>query len=613
LLAVAASVAASVAAAAAPLRGQAAPVAGSATNAPIGDALDRALRDELARSMSGLRLGELDRPYFIAYRVDEIESLYASGARGALLGSGTVRARYLTVELRVGDYTFDNSNFYGGGGRGMISFGGRGDAFGATGELPLDDDYTALRRQVWLATDAAYKEALESINAKRAAAVNRMRTDSLPDFWRADIANTVDEAPMATIARADAESLVRALSATPELSALDGGGVRVRAMRTRVRYVNSEGTSYVGTQPIVEWSASGVTRGGDGTPLAATTTLQARSPSVLGDQAALRSDVRRLALRLDSLRRAPTVERYKGPVLFETRAAAQLFAESFAPALMGRRGMQSDVPGFAEFVERAQHPDGDSLLTGPGSRVLPAGVTVVDDATRDSIAGQPLLGGYAADDEGVLSTRTVLVEDGVLRGLLATRTPSEGATRSTGNRRGGGVGASNMIVESKGGVDEAELRRRLMAAVQKRGLPWGLVVRELASGGPGAFDDDPMAFFSAMSGRGGRRATAVYRVYPDGREELVRPMQLGGLTAATFRDIAATSRTLGVFHQPAGLGGGMMPFNMAMMRGGGSPALASFAVPSLLFEDVALGKAAGEPQKPPIIPAPGATRTGNRD
>ena len=564
------------------------------------DALGRAMRDELARSVKELKLADLDRPYFIAYRVDEVDGVMAMGTRGTLLGSNRARGRYLTVELRVGDYTFDNTGAF--GAMGFAGMRGRGSMLGeGDGELPLDDDYLAIRREIWLATDAAYKQALESLNAKRAAAVNRVKTDSLPDFWRDTATQTVDEQPLARMSIEQIESLVRALSGTRELAALDGGGVRMRVAGTRVRYVSSEGTAFLLARPTVELSASGTAQGTDGMAVAGTFTIFGRSPADLPSAAALAERMRALALHVDSLRKAPIVERYKGPVLFEGRAAAQLFADAFAPTLVGRRGQnQSDV--MSEFIERARGGDpADSEKGGAGSRVLPAFLDVVDDPTVAVLGDQPLLGGYKVDDDGVPGRRTRLVEGGVMKAVLATRTPVEGATRSTGNRRGFAAAPSNLIVESRESMEAAELRRRFLAAVQKHGLQYGLVVREIGGGAMGGYEDDPMMFMAAMSGRGGRRAAAVYRVYADGREELLRPMQISGVTASTFKEIVAVSRARTVLHQPVGFGGGMF---MMAMRSGGPASVASFAVPAMLFDDVSLSKQTGEPQKPPIIPPP---------
>src|SRR5215831_13908829 len=84
---------------------------------PAGDVVMRAMQDELARSMKKLVLENLQRPYFVAYRAVETEGCSATASFGALVNSncepaGTAVSRTLAVEVRVGDYARDNSNFF---------------------------------------------------------------------------------------------------------------------------------------------------------------------------------------------------------------------------------------------------------------------------------------------------------------------------------------------------------------------------------------------------------------------------------------------------------------------------------------------------------------------
>ena len=138
------------------------------------DVVMKAMRDELDRSMKQLQLEQLEKPYFISYHVQDRTSLDTSATFGALLSGGLARARYLTVQVRVGDYQSDNSNF--------MTYPPQANGLTENVLLPLDDDYQELRRQIWLATDTAYKAALEMLSRKRAALENRKARENLPDF-----------------------------------------------------------------------------------------------------------------------------------------------------------------------------------------------------------------------------------------------------------------------------------------------------------------------------------------------------------------------------------------------------------------------------------------------
>ena len=124
------------------------------------DVLLKALKDEMNRSMEKLQLKDMEKPYYIEYAVDDAETFIIKAAFGAIVESDHDRDRMLRVGLRVGSYDFDNSEFA--GGRSPFSMIG-----GRPTQLVLEDDYAALRHDMWLATDRAYKQALEQLAAKR--------------------------------------------------------------------------------------------------------------------------------------------------------------------------------------------------------------------------------------------------------------------------------------------------------------------------------------------------------------------------------------------------------------------------------------------------------------
>ncbi|MGH7675170.1 MAG: metallopeptidase TldD-related protein, partial [Gemmatimonadales bacterium] len=395
-----------------------------------GDAVLRAMRDELARSTTELRLDTLPKPYFVAYRVEEIEHAEVSASLGSLLSSEEIRLRRLTVELRVGDYAFDNTNFFGmpGGPSGVL----RG--FGGAVSLPLDDDYREVRRQLWLATDAAYKAAVEDLGRKRAALQGRVASEYVPDFSREERTSVRDEVAVPRPSRAAAESLVRDLSAlfrhVPEVHrsvAEWQGGV------VRTWYLNSEGTSFVRTWPWVGVHVRASTQAADGRELEDFVAARGAAPADLPGRAELVTGVRELAARLTRLRQAPLAEAYNGPILFEGQAAAELFHQVFAPRLVSSRRPVSDHPMFDRFAEREENP----FLDRVGGRVLPRFLSVTDDATTRRAEGRALWG-FRVDDDGVPAQATRVVERGILRTLLTARVPVRGHPRSTGNRWGDG-------------------------------------------------------------------------------------------------------------------------------------------------------------------------------
>lgn len=571
--------------------------------------VSRAMRDELARSMEKLRLPQLDKPYFIAYRVHEARGLEAAATCGSLLTSSDddSRLRTLAVELRAGDYTFDNSNFVA-----FPSFspGTIRPQFGFS-ELPLDDNYLEIRRQIWVATDGAYKQAVEQLAAKKAALQNKTRVGELPDFSKEEARQTVDVDPAIQMKRSDVETLVRKLSKLlGTMPGLNSSMVSLSVSNGRSLYLNSEGTFYEKSHPVVTLSVAASTQAADGMKLGDSITLYANLRERLPPDDRLAARVEEMGGELKSLRDASVLGNYNGPVLFEGPAAAEVFASVFSPALAGQRkpisGMGEMGAIFARFPEFA----GSSFVGKIGARVLPDFLNVVDNPTLSVYNQEPLFGSYKVDDDGVVAHETRLVEGGILRTLLTGRTPVEGVTHSSGNRRGGGPIPSNLIVEAKQGLDEKEMKNRLLEIMKSRSLDYGIVVRKIGGEAGASMEEQAMAMFSTITGQPGA-GTAVllaYKVYPDGREEMIRGAHLSGMSAESFKGIVAASKSATVYNSPH-----MPQFNFSSSfffslgaEGAAWPSLpiVSYAVPSLLFEDLSLAKPAQETPKPPFSDPP---------
>ena len=552
----------------------------------------KAMRDELARSMERLKDAKLETPYFIAYRVRERQTQFAAATLGSLLQSNSSHSRWFAVEIRVGSAALDNTNF--------VSAGFQ--PFTGTVQLPLDSDYREMRRNMWLATDAAYKQAVENLARKRSALQNRNRTEDLPDFSPRKPATGVDDRPAVVVPRVEMERLVRELSAVfRNQPAVHSSQVSSGMVNTSDYYVNSEGSWFTRTVPQVVVNGEAGTQAADGLPLEDYYAVYARDWKSLPAQEELLGRTRELGERLARLQEAPLLERYNGPVLFEEQAAAEIFGQAFAPRLLAARRPFSDNANMERAVASVESPFLDKL----GSRVLPDFLTVSDDPTATLRNGTLLFGSYKLDDDGVPSGPKTLVENGELKTMLATRVPVRGIAEGFGNRRGSSAMPSNLIVTTAKGLEEKELRAEFLKLVAKRGREFGVVVRRV--GNPAfRYQRDLLASLEAGN-RGEDRvepAILAFKLYPDGREELIRNAQLAGISAAAFRDIVAVSQTAPVYTAPfnsrgAGfsLAGGTTPNDVSVP-------LVSWVVPSMVLDDVTVRKPAGEIPKPPIASRP---------
>jgi predicted Zn-dependent protease len=562
------------------------------------DVAMRAMKDELGRSITQLQLQKMDKPYFLAYRMEEINQHSISAMLGSLTQEQPSHMRMIGVEVRVGDYALDNSNYVS-----LRSFGGgMAGMFSSIGQAPLDDDYQQIRRSFWLATDSQYKKALEDLSAKRAALEMRKHTDDVPDFSKETPATEL-EPPEKTRASDELKTLARDISAvfrnTPEIYS---SSVDLEYRNYYTRYVNSEGSSFTRAQPLFKLQINAQTQAPDGLPISDSMELYGRTIADLPAKDALVSRTRAMADRILKLRAAASLERYNGPVLFEGDAAGEVFAQQFATGLMAVRTPLSDDPRFEMFFNQMMSQlGGASFVDKIGGRVLPEFLSISDNPLLSDYKGSRLLGGSKIDDDAVKTRETKLVEHGVLKTLLASRVPVRAIPHSTGSRRGWGPAPSNLFVTSEKSATNDELRKELLRLAKDRGLDFGVVVRRVGGGAAASFVK-MASKMAQQDGQGTGSLAEVYKLYPDGHEEFVQGVEIAEMLPSTFKNIVAVGDTPFVFTDEFIPRLGAL-FSMGVSASSDVP-IVSCVVPSMLFEEVSLIKSQGPFPNPPVSPSP---------
>lgn len=561
------------------------------------DAVFKAMRDELGRSVEKLQVEKLEKPYFIAYSVQEWSVVGASASFGGLIDSNEQHRRNLTVEVRVGDSSLDNTSYLSPFSRptGVVRM------YGGTLTLPLDDDYAEVRRQIWLATDAAYKKAIEDLSKKRAYLQNKTRSDDAPDFTREGAHTTLDTPAPVLLKPAEAEAWVKSLSLLfRELPEVATGSVRMEASNLLTRHLNSEGTSFTRLTPLVSCVVSAATQAADGTPLDDFVTAYGRSVADLPSRDSLARQVREMGARLSARRQAPALDTYNGPVLFEGQAAAELVAQVLAPRLLAIRPPIVDEPRLESSVSSLANPFVDRL----GSRILPEFLSVSDNPLLTGHAGTPLVGGSKVDDEGVPARETLLVEGGRLKTLLSTRSGVRSIRQSSGSRRGAGPQPSNLVMTASKGLSEADLRQELLKLAAGRGQPFGVIVRRVGNASLRVVRD-PASFFGFAGGPPNptrvEAGLVAYKVFPDGHQELLRGVEIVGLGPEAFKDVVAASEVGSGYSAPFRSPWSQLPL---ALPGGRGETLVSLVTPWLLFEEVNLTKPPGDIPQPPVVKHP---------
>jgi TldD protein len=573
----------------------------------------RAMRDEMARAKTRLELkipGTQDpvRPSYVEYRLLDLDVREVAAEFGTLLSSTHTRNRYMNVEARVGSYKLDSSNFVGEEGfRGFI---------GSTGQVGIDRDYNSLRQDLWIATDQAFKEAVETFSRKQAYLSSLARQSDIDDFSKVDSIQQI--APLAKPDWSNRNWDQEARESSATLRAFP------QVYESRVTYYLVYATEYLltseGTEIRANRSFAGIEAGlntlaGDGMQLNNFYAAYASAPADLPAVDAVRKNLNVAGSELMALRAAPVAQDYTGPVLFEARAAAPLLAQVLGPAMNGARPPLAFQPVVEQLLSGL---GGKSDWVGRiGARVLPQSVTLVDDPGAKDFRGAPLLGGFAVDEEGVRAQKVTVVENGNLKELLMSRRPGPDSNKSNGHGRAAFLNdakptMSNLFFTANETLSPADLKKKFLDECRAEKLSYCLIVRQMDNPSLSLLHQEDfselLASFGGGAGTGDRLPLLVYRIYPeDGREEMIRGSRIVGLNTRALRNLSGVGSDNFVYNymqsQVNGFAGTALgAFGSA---NGGLPA--STVAPSLLFDELEVRGARGEPKRLPLLPAPALT------
>ncbi len=520
----------------------------AAHTAAKGDGLLEALLTELDRSKTQLKMDQVQTPYYIEYRVNELEDIGAEAAFGALRENQHMHVRVLRVVVRIGDYKQD-------------SYFGRGQ--GESSILPLDNDPIALRHQIWLATDDAYKAAGQAL-AEKQAAMKQFSADPNPvdDFAKAPQMIAIE--PTASL-KIDEAAWKRTLE---EVTSLYKEYPDVQSVTASARFsaineylVNSEGTVTRSGKTTYNVQLSSSAQAADGMRLSRSPAFMVARPEELPTRDALLGEARKMLETVVALRQAPIVEEeYRGPVLFAADAGNDIVASLIGQNVLGQKpqlGKPNRTTG--------------AFATSYKTRVLPNFLSVVDDPTLKDFKGKSLVGSYAVDSEGVKAQAVDTIENGMLTNYLLGRQPIRDFSTSNGHGRAApgsfpGPSLGVLLVKSSEAQSPDELKKRVIQMVADQGKAYGYRVETL---GP------------ANSPR------LLYRVYAkDGHEELVRGAVFSELDIRALR-----SDLIAVGNDP-----------LVSNRIGGAPT--TIISPSLLFDELEVKRADTSKDKLPDYPPP---------
>lgn len=557
------------------------PAVPGAPSADAARALRAALEAELARATERLRLPDSPAPSFIQYDVLDGDVAEVFTQFGVLSDVSRKLYRQLRAEVRVGDAKLDSSNFF--------AFG---EADGVVSRpLPAEDDVLAQRREIWLATDSAYKGCVEQYARKRALLADQKEPRPDDSSPRPPGAPLVVDEPLPP-RQADVEALTaRALAVSAALRrfpALEEGESAGRAWQGYRLTVSSEGVRAQRGTGFAVLRVAATARLPDGATLEDNRSWLARTVAELPPVETLVAETTAMGEALTARVGAPLEDDYLGPVLFEPEAAVELFSQLLAAELCGTPPALEDDESLLK-----EHRAPAARL---GRRLLPEGWMVVDDATR----GEGL-GSYRLDMEAVPPRRVELVRDGVLVDMLMSRTPnltravSTGHARSLGTERRVAIPAVVTVTPPRLLRTEALVKQALRLAAQT-GRDYALVVKHV---NPVALHE---RFDVTLTGEeapaGLTDPLEVERVWKDGRREPVRVRSFVGMDRRVLRDVVAAAPGAGPRDRMDGPPGPSR-FNIGPLGG----LLVTWDVPAVLVAEVEIrGGGGGEPRLLSIPP-----------
>lgn len=470
--------------------------------------------------------------YYLEYRVDEIKSAEVECSFGSLVEDDSDSMRILSVISRIGDYRLDNTHE-------VEKKGSIYNPFSLS--LPIENNEKAIRLLIWKATQYAVRDAINAYNQVQTAL--KEPTD-VPDFSKEPI--YVYYEPPITVKYFAKEEWLRRLKKYTGRFVGNDNIIRADANLSYKYYrrylVNSEGSSIVQNLTYVQLQILVVGKSSGGsTPLILS--YHALDPDSLPSDEQVEMDLARITDLQEKLKDAPQAEAYAGPAILSPAAAAVFFHEIFGHRIEGHRLKYSF--------------DSQTFKTQVGNMVLPKYVNIYSDPTLKYYRGKAMFGYYPYDDQGIKSQRVTVVEDGILKNFLMSRTPIAEFNQSNGHGRSK-IGKmpvsrqSNLIVETRKSYSERALRKKLIAECKKQKKNYGLYFKEVIGGFTQTSRYSPNVFNVTP--------TLVYKIYTDGRpDELVRGVDFIGTPLAIFSEIAAMGDEPGVFTGYCGAESGSIP------------------------------------------------------
>ncbi len=480
-------------------------------------------------------------PYYMSYRVNDVRTYSIGASFGQIMKSDWSHNRRLSAHVRVGNETLDNTHPIKGEGYGWFGMD-QGT------EIPIENFSEGIKLVLWKETDKQYRKSVD-LYAKVLTniAVKVEDEDKSNDFSNEKPVvfneEPIDEATVAFDVKLWEEKLKKYSATFLQNKDVIKGSANFTFDIERKYFIATDGSSITENRVTCRIMVYGETQADDGMDLPLYNSYFAFLPGELPSDEVIINETKKLSETLTKLRSAPVVDSYTGPALLSAESGGVFFHEIFGHRIEGQRMKdENDAQTFKKKV---------------GEKVLNENLTIIFDPGISKFENFYLNGAYKYDDQGQLGKRLVIVENGILRNFLMSRTPIHGFGNSNGHGRAqAGLQPvsrqSNMFVESNKPLTKEQLKEALIAEAKKQGKEYGYLFVNTVGGFtmtgrymPNAFNVTP---------------TEVYRVFVDGTpDELVRGVDLVGTPLSIFSSIEAAGDDYGLFTGFCGAESGSVP------------------------------------------------------
>ncbi len=525
-----------------------------------------AMEQELKRSMKELKLEDYDKPYFMSYLIKENTVNQIMAKFGSLILSENSKTRELFVDVRVGDYQFDNSD---------NGKSGSSSSYKRNTLLPIENDIDAIRAIIWQITDDTYKKSLTQYFNKKAKKVQEVDKNNLPNFSKEKPSIYIGKELELVFDKKEWEEKIKEISSiVKQYRELDDSSITFTAQKETVFFINSEKSKYITDDILYSINIDLSAISEDGNVINNFGSLHYKNLADIPDLDTIKKEVKKIIDEVYEIKNAKSINPINVPAILESEAAGILFHEAVGHRLEGER--QIDETQGQTFSERV------------GTQIIPTFLSIEDNPSLYDFNSDSLLGYFVYDDQGIRGKKVPLVQKGILKNFLLSRTPVKGFANSNGHGRASNGRApmarmSNLIIRSENEVSKQELKKLLIQEIKKQNKEFGLIIKKMTGGETNTSSYDFQAF----------KATPLllHKVDPDtGEETPVRGVEIVGTPLISINKIIATGNNYKAFNGFCGAESGYVPV--------------STIAPSILISEIELQKTTSEKEKKPILPPP---------